>query len=133
MISARSHMSKASIPHGFTSSVTMLLAAGFSLPSFFFLYAARFASRCFAASTSSSSSSLPKRSSSSSSSAAMGAAMGASLGLIVISLFSGPYAAYVLEGSPGRDENSEVYEVMCRYQRKAWGYLAGSGAPLSAL
>ena len=92
-------------PQGFTSNVTILFAAGFTLPSFFFLYAARLAAFCSLA-ASSSDSELPNRSSSSSSAAAAGV----SFGLRVVSLFSGPYAEYALDGSPGRDENSEAYE-----------------------
>ena len=86
----------------------MLFAAGFTLPSFFFLYAARLAAFCSLAASSSDSES-PNRSSSSSSAAA---AAGVSFGLRVASLFSGPYAEYDLEGSPGREENSEAYEEM---------------------
>jgi hypothetical protein len=46
---------------------------------------------------------------------------------------SGPYVEYALEASPGRVANSSVQLAMCLYHRAAWGYLADSGADLSAL
>ena len=38
-----------------------------------------------------------------------------------------------LAGSPGRVENSDSYEAMFLYQRATWGYLAASGALVTAL
>ncbi len=78
------------LPQGLTSNVTIDFAAGFSLPSFFFLYAARFSSLTRAASTSSSLSEPNRSTSSSSSSSSAAAEAGASLGFSVASLFSGP-------------------------------------------
>lgn len=88
LVAVREHLlavDGVNIPHGFTSIVTIDLAAGFVLPAFLAAYSFSLSSLTFLASSSSSSESEPKRSTSSSSSFS-----GALAGLVGSSLDSGP-------------------------------------------